>query len=195
MWLNLLGLRGEAIPWRIYCGWPRWALLSAGPLLEEVVTLASLDAASIDRSRVASPLLADLEQMLPHLQRSLESTRTNAVLEDLHSPLENEAEEVVVEGLVGDGPLPNEDLGRIHEAELNLDIDLVEKTLIEFIRDEVCRQRGFERVVVGVSGGVDSAVSLALACKALGPENVYGFRLPTEHQAKKALSMQLSFLI
>ena len=58
---------------------------------------------------------------------------------------------------------------------------------IEFIRDEVCRQRGFERVVVGVSGGVDSAVSLTLACKALGPENVYGFRLPYRTSSRESL--------
>ncbi len=42
-----------------------------------------------------------------------------------------------------------------------LDLVLIERTLIEFIREEVQRRRGFERVVVGVSGGVDSAVSLA----------------------------------
>jgi len=166
---------------------PDGSFLARGPLLEESVTLASLDAESINRSRVASPLLADLEQMLPHLQRSLESTRPHAVLEDSHGPWEDEAQEVVSEGLVGDGPLPNEDLGIIHEAKLNLDFDLVEKTLIEFIRDEVCRQRGFERVVVGVSGGVDSAVSLTLACKALGPENVYGFRLPYRTSSRESL--------
>ena len=171
---------------------PDGSFLARGPLLEEAVTLASLDAGSINRSRMASPLLADLEQMLPHLQRSLESTRPHAVLEDSHAPLENEAQEVVGEGLVGEGlvgegPVPDKDLGTIHEAELSLDLDLVEKTLIEFIRDEVRRRRGFERVVVGVSGGVDSAVSLALACKALGPENVYGFRLPYRTSSQESL--------
>jgi NAD+ synthase len=40
---------------------------------------------------------------------------------------------------------------------------------------------------VGVSGGVDSAVSLALACKALGPENVYGFRLPYRTSSQESL--------
>lgn len=166
---------------------PDGRILARGPLLEEAVTLASLDAASIDRSRVASPLLADLEQMLPHLQRSLESTRAYAALDDSQSPLEDEAEKVIAEGLVGEGPILNEDLGLIHETDLNLDLDLVEKTLIEFIRDEVCRQRGFERVVVGVSGGVDSAVSLSLACKALGPDNVYGFRLPYRTSSRESL--------
>ena len=166
---------------------PDGSFLARGPLLEEAVTLASLDAGSINRSRMASPLLADLEQMLPHLQRSLESTRPHAVLEDSHTPLENEAQEVVGEGLVGEGPVPDKDLGTIHEAELSLDLDLVEKTLIEFIRDEVRRRRGFKRVVVGVSGGVDSAVSLALACKALGPANVYGFRLPYRTSSQESL--------
>lgn len=166
---------------------PDGNFLARGPLLEESVTLASLDAGSINRSRMASPLLADLEQMLPHLQRSLESTRPHAVLGDSHAPLENEAQEVVGEGLVGEGPVSDKDLEIIHKAELNLDLDLVEKTLIEFIRDEVRRRRGFERVVVGVSGGVDSAVSLALACKALGPENVYGFRLPYRTSSQESL--------
>ena len=63
-------------------------------------------------------------------------------------------------------------------ASLELDFDLIERTLVEFIREEVERRRRFECVVVGVSGGVDSAVSLFLACRALGPENVHGFRLP-----------------
>ena len=166
---------------------PVGSFLARGPLLEEGVTLASLDAGSINRSRIASPLLADLEQMLPHLQRSLELTRPHVGIEDSRDPLENEAQGVVGEGLIGDGPVTDKDLGIIHESELSLDLDLVEKTLIEFIRDEVCRQRGFERVVVGVSGGVDSAVSLALACKALGPENVYGFRLPYRTSSQESL--------
>ena len=61
---------------------------------------------------------------------------------------------------------------------IDVDPGLVELALVEFIRDEVTRRRGFERVVIGVSGGVDSAVSLLLACKALGAGNVHGFRLP-----------------
>ncbi len=70
---------------------------------------------------------------------------------------------------------------------MELDLDLVERTLIEFIRDEVRRRRGFERLVVGVSGGVDSAVSLFLACRALGPENVHGFRLPYRTSSPESL--------
>jgi NAD+ synthase len=70
---------------------------------------------------------------------------------------------------------------------LDIDVELVERTLIEFLREEVRRRRGFERVVVGVSGGVDSAVSLVLACRALGSENVYGFRLPYRTSSQASL--------
>tara|TARA_B100000676_G_scaffold30266_1_gene28468 strand:- start:145 stop:1038 length:894 start_codon:yes stop_codon:yes gene_type:complete len=70
---------------------------------------------------------------------------------------------------------------------LEIDVELVERTLVEFIREEVCRRRGFERVVLGVSGGVDSAVSLVLASRALGPENVYGFRLPYRTSSQESL--------
>jgi NAD+ synthetase len=65
---------------------------------------------------------------------------------------------------------------------------MVETALVRFIRDEVVARRGFERVVVGVSGGVDSAVSLSLACRALGPENVFGFRLPYRTSSPDSLS-------
>ncbi len=40
------------------------------------------------------------------------------------------------------------------------------------------RGAGFSKVVIGVSGGVDSAVGAALTAKALGPENVHGLLLP-----------------
>jgi NAD+ synthetase len=88
---------------------------------------------------------------------------------------------------VGRGPIPTEDVALKNPAELELDLELVERTLVEFIREEVKRRRGFERVVVGVSGGVDSAVSLFLACRALGAENVYGFRLPHRTSSEESL--------
>jgi NAD+ synthetase len=164
---------------------PDGRVLARGPLLEESVTIASLDAQSIDRARVASPLLSDLEQMLPHLQRSLESTRGSVV-----APPPDEAhgeDDESPSGLSGTGPVSTNDSALTDPTGLDLDLDLVEKTLIEFIRDEVQRQRGFESVVIGVSGGVDSAVSLFLACRALGPENVFGFRLPYRSSSQESL--------
>lgn len=48
-------------------------------------------------------------------------------------------------------------------------------------------EAGFEKVVVAVSGGVDSAVSLNLAVHALGKENVYALLLPSGKLSTKAL--------
>src|SRR6476619_5794630 len=55
--------------------------------------------------------------------------------------------------------------------------DLTRKLLVEFIRNET-RKFGFNRVVLGISGGIDSALSATLAAQALGPENVVGLILP-----------------
>jgi NAD+ synthase (glutamine-hydrolysing) len=159
--------------------------LARGPLFEESVTIAHLDATEIDRTRAATPLLSDLEQMLPHLERSL---RTAC---DPEPPPENfEKPDNLPTGprtLSGSGASAPDHPSRRDPAILTLDTELVERTLIEFIREEVRRRRGFGRVVVGVSGGVDSAVSLYLACAALGPENVYGFRLPYRTSSSDSL--------
>lgn len=54
---------------------------------------------------------------------------------------------------------------------------LVRRILVAFIRDEV-HKVGLERVVVGLSGGVDSSVAAVLAAEALGPSNVLGISMP-----------------
>ncbi len=46
-----------------------------------------------------------------------------------------------------------------------------------FIRSQL-EQTGFERLVVGLSGGVDSATAAYLGARAVGPENVLGVRMP-----------------
>jgi len=60
---------------------------------------------------------------------------------------------------------------------LAVDEGLVTDILTGFLRDEV-RKVGFERAVVGLSGGVDSALTLALVCRALGAENAIPVIMP-----------------
>ena len=64
------------------------------------------------------------------------------------------------------------------DSALALDLGLVRAWLVEFLRHEIRRRRGFDRVVVGLSGGVDSSLTAALCVDALGPEAVDGFLLP-----------------
>ncbi len=166
---------------------PDGRVLARGPLLDEGVTLATLDAAALDRARTDAPLLADLEQMLPHLRRSL--ARAAGDVGDRTAADEDE-ERVIPEAtphLTGRGDVQAVDPGLRDPGALDLDLGLVERALVEFVREEVGRRRGFQRVVVGVSGGVDSAVSLAIACRALGPENVFGFRLPYRTSSPESL--------
>jgi NAD+ synthetase len=59
-----------------------------------------------------------------------------------------------------------------------IDPALAERWLVDFLRDELVRRRGIENAVVGVSGGVDSAVVAYLCARALGPEHVLGVRMP-----------------
>ena len=70
---------------------------------------------------------------------------------------------------------------------LNIDPELARSWLVEFIRDEVSRRRGFERVVIGLSGGVDSALAAMLATEALGEENVWALRMPYRLSSRESL--------
>jgi len=63
------------------------------------------------------------------------------------------------------------------ESGPTINTGLAQVILTGFIRTEITRA-GFTRAVVGLSGGVDSALSCALAAEALGPENVLALRMP-----------------
>lgn len=60
---------------------------------------------------------------------------------------------------------------------LRLDAKETACILEGFVRDELAKV-GFTRGVLGLSGGIDSALSAAIAAKALGPDNVLGVILP-----------------
>ena len=64
-------------------------------------------------------------------------------------------------------------------ADPHLDIhpELVTDILVRFLREEL-GSAGFSRAIIGLSGGIDSAVSAALAVRAFGPEAVLGVMMP-----------------
>jgi len=57
------------------------------------------------------------------------------------------------------------------------------RALVLGVRD-YCRKTGFRTALLGLSGGIDSAVTAALACAALGPEHVTGVALPGPYSSE-----------
>jgi NAD+ synthase len=78
------------------------------------------------------------------------------------------------------------------EIDLTINPDLARSILIGFIMSEISRS-GYTRAVVGLSGGVDSALSCHLAAEALGPENVLAVRMP--YKTSSADSLEHSQLV
>lgn len=72
------------------------------------------------------------------------------------------------------------------KIDLTINTDLVRTILTGFVRSEITRV-GFERAVIGLSGGLDSALSCFLAAEALGPENVLAVRMPYRTSAQDSL--------
>jgi NAD+ synthase len=70
--------------------------------------------------------------------------------------------------------------------DLTINTDLTRQILTGFIHSEITRA-GYSRAVVGLSGGVDSALSCYLAVEALGAENVLAVRMPYKSSSTDSL--------
>ncbi len=70
---------------------------------------------------------------------------------------------------------------------LSLNTALTKKILTDFIRDE-SHNAGFSKAVIGVSGGVDSAVSAFLAAEALSKENVLAVMMPYKTSSPESMA-------
>ncbi len=62
-------------------------------------------------------------------------------------------------------------------AELAVDTDVARRVIVEFIRSQL-RQAGFERCVLGLSGGIDSAMVAFLVAEAIGAEQLLAVLMP-----------------
>jgi NAD+ synthase len=70
--------------------------------------------------------------------------------------------------------------------DLSINPSLVRKLLTRFIHSEITRT-GFSRAVLGLSGGIDSALVAYLAAEALGPENLLCVRMPYKTSSQDSL--------
>jgi NAD+ synthase (glutamine-hydrolysing) len=94
--------------------------------------------------------------------------------------------------MIGVDELPDSELDpETLQPELN--IDKVYDALVLGIKDYF-NKMGFSKAIIGSSGGVDSAVTLALACEALGKENVRAVLMPSPYSTSHSVddAVQLS---
>jgi NAD+ synthase len=70
---------------------------------------------------------------------------------------------------------------------LSINTDLAKRILTAFIRDEIAKS-GMKKAVLGLSGGIDSALSAYLSAEALGAENVLVVRMPYQSSSAESLS-------
>ena len=81
--------------------------------------------------------------------------------------------------------VPNKELNPLKLIP-TLNIDQVYKALVLGIKDYF-NKMGFQKAILGSSGGIDSAVTLAIACEALGKENVYAILMPSPYSTNHSI--------
>ena len=177
---------GKQFPGGALLAGPKGDVRARGPLWDEALVIAQVDLSDVTRARADMPLIADLETMLPHLADSMakvDAGTTHLLAFDGMHQIESSAPPEPPDTAAHAAGSPPSSVAVVHELSrggpptLALDAALVEEWLVRFLRDEMER-RGFERAVIGLSGGVDSAVTAALAARALGARNVIGVRMP-----------------
>lgn len=156
------------------------------PLFEPSLQTVTCDLRDLVRARADAPLLSDVAHAWPHLAQNIAAamSRTpytlsyDAADESLSAAPTHRATAMTVTPSHGISGAP---------APLDINAPLVEQWLVQFIRDEMAR-RGFTKAVIGLSGGVDSAVTTYLAARALGPANVLAVRMPYKASSSDSLS-------
>ena len=200
---QLVGFEGgKAFPGGSLVAGPRGELLAEGPLFEDALLRVTLDFEEITRARADLPLLSDLEMRLPHLLGSLHEARRGGkgggasragdlpIASRSLAGTRPDPRVAPCDSAPAPGPALAPEVMRADPSRdpLAIDAALTRRWLVEFIRDEVQRRRGFERVVIGLSGGVDSSVVAYLAAEALGPENVVAVRMPYRTSSSDSLA-------
>jgi NAD+ synthase len=70
---------------------------------------------------------------------------------------------------------------------LQINTSLARDILVRFVRDAV-HKNGFERAVIALSGGIDSALSAFISAEALGPQNVLAIQMPYQTSSPQSMS-------
>ena len=133
----------------------RGELIARGRQFEEDMIVVDLDVESVFRQRLRDPR---------RRQQSVQESATAAEF-PLARQVRNRA------------PL------EAHDATPLADVAEIYQALVLGTRDYV-RKNGFQKVVLGLSGGIDSALTACIAVDALGAENVVGVLMPSEFSSR-----------
>jgi len=203
--VNLVGTEGgKTFSGGSIIAGPHGDVRAQAPLWDETLMTITLDPHDLTRARSDAPLLTDLQTMMPHLMRTVDRIQAGErlVLSYDDGPTEggpltplNRSADAALSARApaktgarkksasarrnGNEPIP---VMRAPDSPggpppVAIDAELTAGWLVSFLREEFER-RGFEKAVVGLSGGVDSAVTAYLSAQALGPENVIAVRMP-----------------
>ena len=212
--VQLVGTEGgKTFPGGSIVAGPKGDVKLRAPMWDESIATVTLDTSELTRARVEMPLLTDLQTMLPHLVRTIEKiqldeppvltydqassngsspvgivsgqpSRAGVKRSDEKSPSGANGGRSVEPSRISVTTAPGSVVG---PASLDIDPALTADWLVSFLKEELLL-RGFTKGVVGISGGVDSAVTAFLAARALGPANVVGIRLPYRTSSPDSLA-------
>ena len=168
----------------------------SAPLFDEGLFFADVDLADVRRERISLPLLRDERpELVAREWRRLIAERSGLAHDATAEPGARDgfdvAADVVVEppsarDVVVDPPRRDRGRGRamtdtaamfVLPDELAIDTDVARRVIADFIRGQL-RQAGFERAVLGLSGGIDSALVAYLVAEAIGPERLLCVLMP-----------------
>ncbi|MBI3416692.1 MAG: NAD+ synthase [Verrucomicrobia bacterium] len=157
---NLVGGQDELIfdGQSLICG-PQGELLARGKQFEEDFIIADLDFRQVFRARLSDPR---------------RRKRTSAAVADY--------EKISLRAL----PTPAKARSTTSIATPLERVAEVYQALVLGTRDYV-HKNGFQKVVLGLSGGIDSALTAAIAADALGANNVTGVAMPTRYSSSHSL--------
>ncbi len=162
---NLVGGQDELVfDGRSLVYGPDGTLLARGPVFEEALILVDVDLDDVFRRRLHDPRSRQHRDLVGRLTEAGERIpRISArSLHQLSGPDRPALEPAIA--------APPDPLGEIYRA------------LVVGTRDYV-RKNGFETVLMGLSGGIDSALTAAIATDALGSEHVVGVSKPSHYSS------------
>ncbi|MDQ6772398.1 MAG: NAD+ synthase [Candidatus Dormibacteraeota bacterium] len=165
VWVNMVGGQDELVfDGNSVVFGPDGELIAHAPSFQEDLLVADLDIGSVFGGRLHDTRLRKEAQVAAQVQLAVEEIHVSGV-----------------------GPAPDPPhLPRRVVAPLDGPAEIY-AALVTGTRDYVSKQGAFEKVLLGLSGGVDSALTAAVAADALGPENVIGVIMPSRFTAPESL--------